>query len=525
MVQYGMCKGYNGKPCPGDKSAKPGECGDKTYLLCRVCLSEARFTELGLRPAGYVNRTPAPDKRLPRTSNLTDAMSSPLLGAGATSCVDSDAMDKSAAEYNEEMEVSESAQNDQGARPKEAPVVINELLFYVKNMLDTMEQAMFLRVCEDHFDVNTVLEAKNLIFQYNRNEHIRQTKRIGERKAETSLRDIIDVFRKNDPKVFPQFVAVDISKIPPMDFRGANMASMMCEVAKLRRELDSLKHIEATSQIIADEIGSLRRELKARDERFDEMTALFYSRSRTSTQEPQPDEPDTVHTETCDDRADVDDDAQSSGSGVRLLSPPVIERLLDRGGPAKDKSWAARAAEPQHDPTPPVQSRRNEEPFTTVGKDGKPLRQKNAANDSDAFLKPQRPQKSEVIYLSGVDPKVDADKLREEIMRRCQANVRCRKLNPKMQDPDFVTFQVFATADDASRVLDKTKWPPWIKIRPWERRNRSRAHPRLPPLPTQTRNSPQVTNTVHVNRLPVGSDGFRTPIFGTPDNWENCDYY
>ena len=41
-----------------------------------------------------------------------------------------------------------------------------------------------------------------------------------------------------------------------------------------------------------------------------------------------------------------------------------------------------------------------------------------------------------------------------------------------MIDPDFASFQVFVQPDQTDVILDKSSWPSWMIIRPWEKRGR-----------------------------------------------------
>ena len=172
------------------------------------------------------------------------------------------------------------------------------------------------------------------------------------------------------------------------------------------------------------------------------------------------------------------------------------------------------------------------EGFVTVGPKGRPLRagKSDSAATAGFNLRPQRPRKSDIVYVSNVNPELSSDDLRVEIKRRFGVSVRCRRLNPDMDDPDFASFQVFVQPDQAARILDKCSWPTWIIVRPWEKRGRKSG------------------NTVGSRGLPRGSGGQKietiigvhskpsTPcepkqshpgyvydscgdIYGTPNNW------
>ena len=85
-----------------------------------------------------------------------------------------------------------------------------------------MDQETIIRICEGHFETNAIVDAKHIIFEYNRDDSLRNINRKGDKKNENNIRDIIDVIRKNDPRVFPRFVAKDMNNVPLVDARVSN---------------------------------------------------------------------------------------------------------------------------------------------------------------------------------------------------------------------------------------------------------------------------------------------------------------
>lgn len=551
-----LCTGLNGQPCPVDKQAKHG-------TLCRYC--NAQIRPAALRPAVEIVCTPAPIRtRSLGTPRPDEHMGSPLLEqraqTGPLDGVDSDS--DSVENADDEMEEDEgldsnmppNVSRDADATVTAAPAapIVNEVLFYIANMLDIMEQSMLLKVCEDFFKPSVIIEAKQEVFRFNKNLHLRFTKRIGDRKNESNVRDIVDVFRKNNPKDFPIFVAADLGKIPPLDFSGANIAVLMCEVSNLRKEMDSLKSIEANSRNLVSEMEALKQQLRERD--HDWKSVLMASKGSVSLgvqvdlsgvrRVDTPEKSDTapVNSSTVDqaglsEQCNVEFDnivtpeeqPATDSDAVKLVSPPTVERLVvdlpkarnptkSRVEPAR-KTWAERTASKPSENS-------SGDGFTTVGKDGRPLRPVTKPSvSSDDFLKPQRPSKTEIIYLSKVSTDVDCDSLQREIRNRCNVNVRCRKLNAKVAEPDYASFQIFATVSDAPKVLDKSKWPEWVVIRAWVRRRKSKEANSVQqaPPPEVRKETPKRTQTVmglgsRIKEVLSDLSGLRKEP-GTPHDW------
>lgn len=522
-----LCKGINGKPCPVDKQAKHGS-------LCRVCHFESK--PAGLKSADVVH-TPAPART--RFVRTVDNVGSPALG-GFTRALDESA--ESMETETGDVTIDNAEDGDQADDDEDTPVlvIVNELLFYLANMLGTMEQAMLLKVCESHFQLEEILQAKKEIFRHNVNEHIRFTKRIGDKKLETNLRDIIDVFRKNDPVFLPVFAAADLSRIPPLDFRGANMAALMCEVSQLRREMNSVRNIEASSRTLVAEFGNLKKQIREREQKSqkermpDEKTVVSLGIQTEEFIATDPGEEEPLHGQD----AATPDSAQSD---VRMTSPPRVSRRQStqdspsaqnyeseehhRNKPTGDNGSVRETEESRSTPTWSDRVASNLRPtvetpsdgFTTVGKDGRPVRTKSITSDS--FLMPQRSRKSEIVYVSNISTTVGCEALQAEIRKRCGVSSRCRKLNVKMADPDFNSFQVFVSPEDADAVLNKDNWPRFVRVRVWERRGRPRSDD------GGRMDLPKPIPTMIGNRGPVDELASRRTRLFTPDRWWDCEEY
>lgn len=72
------------------------------------------------------------------------------------------------------------------------------------------------------------------------------------------MKDILDVLHGNDPVVFPIFVVGDLTKLPPVNKGGVNIASMLVQLAQLRADTDKLQEKEAPVQESTDVSSSMK---------------------------------------------------------------------------------------------------------------------------------------------------------------------------------------------------------------------------------------------------------------------------
>lgn len=112
-------------------------------------------------------------------------------------------------------------------------VVINEVLVFICNKLDVMDEQGITRICVSAFSESEILNAKNLLF-----DSISTTKRKKIRKRHgKSLRDIDDIvclLKETDPEEIPIFVARDLQKLPPVLFDHVDVTRLLKDLVRMR---------------------------------------------------------------------------------------------------------------------------------------------------------------------------------------------------------------------------------------------------------------------------------------------------
>ena len=451
-----------------------------------------------------------------------------------------------------------------GGQNSNPELVLNELLCFCFNMLNSMAQSLLLKVCADFYDED-IDAAKEELSKYNVNDSLKARllkKRRGADKKSTVMNDILDTIRGNDPSVFPVYVARSLGNVPPLTKSCVNMASIMVELTQLRSDVNSVQRLDGSLSELTETVRAMKHQLDGLSSvRCNDHKELDRTDALDQNSVPDPSSPtglsDNAHPSSTDSFHLAQSPVQTTANCVTFRDAPPVTRLLtetvvkaripapgpdalssnrDRDLDQKSRGMNFAAAVQSVDDKSAGQTVNRpdnaelNDGFITVGPKGRPLRSLKArsAASSDLKLKPQRPRKSDVIYLSNVNPDIDNDGLREEIKRRLGINVRCKRLNPDMVDPDFASFQVFVQPDHAAMILDKSNWPSWIIVRSWEKRSRkSRDARRVDNLPLYD-TEPQRIQTIVGVRKPS------TPMYGrhdlnsgsiycTPENW--YDHY
>lgn len=135
--------------------------------------------------------------------------------------------------------------------------VVNELLTFVINKLNIMDDASMSRICLASYTTEDIKKAKNLLFQSvpSRKRKINRKNGGQERR---DIDDIINLARVTDPEEFPVFVARDLHKLPPIDFDSVDLTSLLKDIVVLKNELQTIKSRYVTLEQLENVEKNLR---------------------------------------------------------------------------------------------------------------------------------------------------------------------------------------------------------------------------------------------------------------------------
>lgn len=119
-------------------------------------------------------------------------------------------------------------------------VVISEILAFIQNKLQVIDQISLIQICSSAFTAEDIVAAKNLLF-----DCVKSTKKKSQRKrdgkSQRDLEDIIGLFRELDPDDFPVFVVKDINKLPPVTFDHVDVTKLLKDILLLQKEITGVK--------------------------------------------------------------------------------------------------------------------------------------------------------------------------------------------------------------------------------------------------------------------------------------------
>ncbi|KAL4718508.1 hypothetical protein ACJJTC_010669, partial [Scirpophaga incertulas] len=137
-------------------------------------------------------------------------------------------------------------------------VVINEVLAFICNKIDVMDEESIRRICVSAFSESDIRNAKELLIS-----SISTTKRNKTRKNKgktaREIEDIVSLLKQTDPEDVPVFVARDLQKLPPVLFDHVDVTRLLKDVVKLKSDLDRVSEEYATLK----QVNDLRIELES----------------------------------------------------------------------------------------------------------------------------------------------------------------------------------------------------------------------------------------------------------------------
>ncbi|XP_061709513.1 uncharacterized protein LOC133519523 [Cydia pomonella] len=139
-------------------------------------------------------------------------------------------------------------------------LIANELLAFVQNAIDTMDEVSIRQICKSSFSEDDICSGKALLFQtLGKTDQMPSRRRDGGVK---SLQDIIKVLKETDPDDVPAFVAKRLDRLPPVTFDHVDVTRLLKDITFLKTSLTEMQSkLEVANKTICElrvEVATLR---------------------------------------------------------------------------------------------------------------------------------------------------------------------------------------------------------------------------------------------------------------------------
>lgn len=125
-------------------------------------------------------------------------------------------------------------------------IVINEVLAFIQNKHNVMDDVSLVRICLTGFSAEAVEQAKKLLYESvdGGEKYISRRKD----KAERDIEDIIRLIKNTSTAKLPIFVAKDLHKLPPVNFENIDVTRLLKDILNLQEQVRDVKETYATCE-------------------------------------------------------------------------------------------------------------------------------------------------------------------------------------------------------------------------------------------------------------------------------------
>ncbi len=132
-------------------------------------------------------------------------------------------------------------ENEETANQLESPQVhINEVLCFICNKLELLPKEIVVKHCRDFYKADEITLAKDLLFRTVSTDR-RKRSHIGHDKLQKDINDIITVFLEMKVPHTVQFVALDLTRLPPLSFDNYDLVKLCKDIETIKTSMDLLQ--------------------------------------------------------------------------------------------------------------------------------------------------------------------------------------------------------------------------------------------------------------------------------------------
>ena len=140
-----------------------------------------------------------------------------------------------------------------GASYLKKKFIVNELLCYLQNKIDSVPFATLAKLASDFYPVDRIKEAKKLLYSLVKVEGSRYRQCIGNNKKKEDICDMLRLMLSAELSHLPMFLAFDLSQLPPMSGDTQDMSSILRNIESIQSTVDLLS---STQKQLSDHVYS-----------------------------------------------------------------------------------------------------------------------------------------------------------------------------------------------------------------------------------------------------------------------------
>lgn len=364
-------------------------------------------------------------------------------------------------------------------------IVICELLAFIQNKMQVMDEEGLVRLCVTTFSAEDIEAAKSLLFESITTSK-RKISRKRDGKSKRDLHDVITLLKEVDPEEVPIFVARELHKLPPVTFDHIDVTRLLKDLLLLQSELRTVKECYVTN----DQFEEFKKELSNNEHQLrnipENINCKRGGRSTTSTcldSGPM----GLPHFFEKSDRSAATNtkvittqNLLSPGSGInesntvmQQISVPVrtpatvvsTHHKTDKR-PVEGSSSERSVPQAHSGSDKKTQSNENGNKWTLVQR--KKPKSRFQGNKGKAVMEPNNKFRAADIriplFITNVDKQTSENDISEYILSKTQTSIVLKKINIR-QEKNYNAYKILVPHHKLALFLNDNLWPEGVSFR------------------------------------------------------------
>ena len=360
-------------------------------------------------------------------------------------------------------------------------VVVNELLCFAQNRINSMAMDHVVNLCAEFYSVDAINAAKNTLFHTVKDLKHRLPDKRGPNKGRDEMRDIAVVLYSTELSNMPTFVARNLSNLPPLGANDFDVTNVMQEVVNIKQDIKLLCNTQSTlAKLLQENIHSSQPQTPTEtgteqhgtsdvtllddlppndsiDSVEDDFLLLDYTSCSDDSDVDLRSHTDDVSLQNDNDFAHAYQEASGYNSSAQDRKP---ETPRWRGSERRGNKPRRRTSSPASDRR---QQRKSNDVIYATGStmDIKAAHGSNPRKDSG----PHRNRTVTGVFITRLNPRLTSRQIESFIKRETGLKVRPEKLETKFDS--YSSFYIPGDGHIRSMLLDGSLWPSGALLKPF----------------------------------------------------------
>lgn len=356
----------------------------------------------------------------------------------------------------------------------EPPIIINELLTFIQNKVDILDELSIVQICVTSFKDTEIDESKTVLANALPDSNSRTIKRKGDDKSKKNIKDIIKLFKENEPSLQPIFVARNLNKLPPVTFDHVDVSRLLKDISSIKSELQTIRNDAASiselntlQSTISSNLSGLRSSITKLDSDLKKSNKVQQVNKEIDKGPELSTTPKRqINNECTDNRlshAPVASMHSRSRSGeTSRTQPQYVSQAVVNTPSYRDiivRPQQIQATTNRIDP-----NNKDENDFTLVSYKKRKTGNANRCGTAKMISKIQVADLSSAVYISRLSKSTSIDDIKDHILNMKETCTDVHVLT-QQRETEFNSYKVIIPKSKLNTFLSNEFWPEGVRYR------------------------------------------------------------